>query len=243
MFLAQRRLQPEVMDQPDLEVSRHVLALKGLARLNQASGSANILWRELAQLARTGPSTSLRLLDLATGSGDIPVALWHRARRQGWDWDIVGFDFSPVAVEQARQRAAHSGASVRFLAHDVLSGPLTPKKESDSLPARYDTVMCSLFLHHLTEETAIDLLQRMAERTDQLVLVNDLRRHWWGLMLAHVFSRLLSSSRVVHTDGPRSVEGAFTLAEARSLAERAGLHDSTVVPRWPCRWLLRWRKS
>jgi hypothetical protein len=47
---------------------------------------------------------------------------------------------------------------------------------------------------------------------------------------------------VVHFDGPASVAGAFTQAEARELAERAGLRGAEVAARWPFRWLLTWRR-
>src|SRR5262249_52402604 len=151
---------------------------------------------------------SLRLLDVATGAGDVPVRLWKRARRAGYGWQVSGCDLSPVAVAYARGRAASAGADVHFFVHDVLGNePLPPA----------DAVTCSLFLHHLDEAQAVALLRRLAEAAP-LVLVNDLERSLGGLALAHVATRLLTTSEVVHADGPRSVEGAFTAAEARALA-------------------------
>ena len=82
----------------------------------------------------------------------------------------------------------------------------------------------------------------MGAAARRAVLINDLARSTAGLMLAHVATRLLTRSPVVHVDGPRSVEGAFTAEEARQLAERAGLHGSTVGRRWPFRYLLMWRR-
>jgi len=51
--LTLRRRQPEIMDQPGLDRQAHVQALRGLARLNLWSGSARILWPELAALSRS----------------------------------------------------------------------------------------------------------------------------------------------------------------------------------------------
>src|SRR5438093_515405 len=79
----------------------------------------------------------------------------------------------------------------------------------EPLPSEYDAVVSSLFLHHLTEEQAIELLRRMGT-AGQMVLVNDLVRSRTGYLLAWMGTRLLSRSEVVHFDGPRSVEGAFT---------------------------------
>jgi SAM-dependent methyltransferase len=233
VFLRQRRRLPEIMDQPGLHPARHALALRALARINFWSGSAGILWPPLADLARRSPGGPLRVLDLACGAGDVPIRLWHKARRAGLPLQIEGRDVSPVAVEHARQRAAKARADVYFAILDVLHEPL---------PTGYDAVTCSLFLHHLDEEQACVLLRKMASAAGRLVLVNDLARSLTGLALAHVGGRLLTRSDVVHVDGPRSVAAAFTPAEARGLAEQAGLAGATVVRRWPCRWLLTWER-
>jgi hypothetical protein len=227
-----RRLQPEVMDQPGLDPGRHRQALRGLGRINFWSGSASILWPPLAALARA-TSRPVRVLDLATGGGDVPIRLGRRARRAGLPISVDGCDVSPVAVEHAKRQAERDGAGVSFFVADALAG---------ELPSGYDAVVCSLFLHHLTEDQAVGLLRRMAAAAGLLVLVNDLVRSRAGLLLARVGTRLLSRSPVVHVDGPRSVEGAFTIAEAKELAGRAGLGGTTIVRRWPCRFLLTWQR-
>jgi len=76
-----------------------------------------------------------------------------------------------------------------------------------------------------------------------MVLINDLVRARSGLILAYVATRLLTSSRVVHADGPQSVRAALTLNEVRALAERAGLDNCSLVRRWPCRFLLTWMRN
>jgi 2-polyprenyl-3-methyl-5-hydroxy-6-metoxy-1,4-benzoquinol methylase len=232
-FLSQRCRRPEIMDQPDLEPRRHAEALHGLARLNFFSRSAGILWPPLADFARRMAPRPVRVLDLATASGDVPVRLCKRARRNGLDLRLEGCDVSPVAVAHADYRAEwNDHADVNFFVHDALSGPL---------PDGYDVIMCSLFLHHLDDEQAVDLLRRMKEAA-RLVLVNDLRRGLGGLLLAHLACRLLTRSDVVHVDGPRSVRAAFTIAEARTLAERAGLTGAVIRRRWPFRFLLTWER-
>jgi 2-polyprenyl-3-methyl-5-hydroxy-6-metoxy-1,4-benzoquinol methylase len=231
--LSQRRLQPEVMDQPDLDPGRHVQALSGLRRINGWSGSARILWSPLRELARNQAPRPLTVLDLATGGGDVPIRLWRKARRAGLALSIDGCDVSPRAVAFACAQAQEARAEVHFFQLDVIR---------NTLPGDYDVVMSSLFLHHLDEEQAVDLLRRMAEAAGRMVLVNDLIRSRAGFTLAYVGTRLLSASSVVHIDGPRSVQAAFTREEARTLAERAGLDGATVERRWPCRFLLAWSR-
>jgi SAM-dependent methyltransferase len=232
-FLHQRQRQPEIMDQPGLSPERHAGALAGLARLNFWSRSAGIVWPALAAAARRQAPRPLRVLDIATGGGDVPVRLARRALRAGVALDLEGCDVSSVALACARQRAERAGLPVRFFVHDALGGPL---------PSGYDAVMCSLFLHHLDDADAGTLLGRMAAAAP-LVLVNDLERGLTELTLTYLATRLLSRSDVVHTDGPLSVRAAFTLPEIRALAATAALTGAVVARRWPCRFLLTWGRS
>jgi 2-polyprenyl-3-methyl-5-hydroxy-6-metoxy-1,4-benzoquinol methylase len=233
--LRQRHRSPEIMDQPDLRPTRHVGALRGLSRVNFLSGSAGILWQPLADLARC-LGRPIRILDVASGGGDVPLRLWRRARRAGLAFRIDGCDISPVAVEHAHGLAVAAGAAteVRFFVKNVLQEPLLTS---------YDVVTCSLFLHHLGEEEAVAFLHWAASTATHQVLINDLERSGLGLALAHVAVRLLTTSDVVHVDGPRSVESAFTRQEARDLAEQAGLHGAVVKWRWPFRYLLTWSRA
>lgn len=231
--VSQRRRQPEIMDDPALEQGRHFQALRGLARINAWSGSIRILWKPIAALARQMGVRSLRVLDVATGAGDVPLRLWHKARKTGLDLQIAGCDLSPAAVLYAQDRAVRQKAGVRFFTCDALR---------EELPGGYDVVVSSLFLHHLDEGQGVELLRRMAQAAGRMMLINDLVRSWAGFALAYLGTRLLSASPIVHTDGPRSVEGAFTLDEVRVLAERAGLQGVGVARRWPCRYLLTWKR-
>jgi 2-polyprenyl-3-methyl-5-hydroxy-6-metoxy-1,4-benzoquinol methylase len=232
-MLRERHVQPEIMDDPDMAGERHTLALCGLERINAWSGSARILWPELARLARERGGT-IRVLDVATGAGDVPIRLWLKARRAGLRLELDGIDRSPSALEFARRRALERNAEVRFLEGNALQ---------NSLPGGYDVVVSSLFLHHLQNEAAEELLRRMAASASRLVLVNDLKRSARGLLLAYFGTRLLSRSTVVHVDGVRSVRAGFTPAEVLTLAKQAGLDGATVSGRWPCRYLLTWRRS
>lgn len=235
--LRQRHRQPEIMDQPDLEGSLHRQALDSLARINWLSASSMMLWPSIRALCRerlrTGNSRPVRVLDVATGGGDVPVRIWQRARRHGVALEVAGCDFSNVAIEHAQGRAATKRADVRFFTLDVLNDPL---------PADYDVITCSLFLHHLDRGPAVHLLRKMRDAAGQLALVNDLIRSPTGWWLAYIGTRLLSRSPVVHTDGPLSVEGAFTMPEALELAQHAGWHGASIHWRWPYRYLLQWRR-
>jgi 2-polyprenyl-3-methyl-5-hydroxy-6-metoxy-1,4-benzoquinol methylase len=222
------------MDDPGLDKERHILALRGLARLNFWSGSIRILWPAFRELGRANPGRPLRVLDIASGAGDVPIGLCRKANQQGMPLQIDAWDISSCAVQFARSRAAQQGAAVRFLQEDALQTPI---------PTDYDVIISSLFLHHLDEDQAAALMQRMADVAKRMILISDLLRSRSGFYLAYWATRLLSDSQVVRTDGPLSVEGAFTREEILDLAAKAGLIGARVTQRWPFRFLLRWTRS
>ena len=232
--LRKRNRQPEVMDDPTLDAQRFVGSLVGLRRINAITGSARILWsalqRQISQLDR-GP---IRVLDVASGAGDTVISLWKRAQSDNRPIEIHGCDINPHAVNFATAAAHRASADVRFFQHDVLNG---------AFPDGYDVVISSLFLHHLDEENAKTFLKAAADTVKKGILIHDLARGKAGYLFAYYGVRLISRSDVVHVDGPRSVEGAFTVEEARAMGEAAGLHGCRVSPRWPFRFLLEWSRS
>ncbi|MGL4514186.1 MAG: methyltransferase domain-containing protein [Lacipirellulaceae bacterium] len=234
--LRQRRLTPELMDDPALDPAEHRRALAALGRINRWSNAAGGLWPRVRRLAReVGASAGrpLRVLDVASGGGDVALGLWRRGERHGIPLEVFGLDFSPTAIASAELRVP-PGARVSFRRADVLAG---------ELPPGFDLVVSTLFLHHLTQPQATSLLAAMARAAERCVLVSDLRRSLVGYALAHVACRVLTRSPVVRIDGPRSVEGAFTRDELLRVAAEAGLAGATLRPAWPQRLLLEWHKD
>ena len=134
----------------------------------------------------------------------------------------------------ARERAGQAGAPLRFDRLDVLADPL---------PSGFDVILSSLFLHHVPDRQAVQLLTKMRRAAQRIVLVNDLARSIRGLALAHAAARVFTTSSIVHFDAPRSVRSAFTAEELRDLARRAALDGAQVSRCWPFRLLLRWQPA
>jgi SAM-dependent methyltransferase len=231
-ILRTRRLVPEIMDDPSLEVERLHGALHGIRRINFVSRSASTLWSPIRELAQCTGLRTLGVFDVGSGLGDVLCGLWRLARRGGVALDIEGSDCSPRAVRFAAQFAAARRAPLRFRRLDAVREPLPEA----------DVVTCSLFLHHLNDDDALQVLRSMRASAGKLVLVNDLRRCAWGMGLAHAVTPFLTRSPVVHTDSVRSVNAAFTVRELAELARRAGMAGATVSSRFPARLLLEWRR-
>jgi SAM-dependent methyltransferase len=231
--MAHRRRRPELMDQPGLDLAEHAHALDGLGRINRVSRSAAIYWRALCLLARAHTGRPLRVLDLASGGGDVPIALAARAMRSGVAMHFEGCDKSGDAMRFATDRAAARGIAIRFFQLDVVL---------DEVPSGFDVIFSALFLHHLSGSEAAGLLQRMGRAAGELILVNDLLRGPIEYAMAWAGCHLLSRSPIVRHDGPVSVSAAFTMTEVRELARQADLEGVKLTRHWPGRFLLSWSR-
>ena len=120
----QRRVVPELMDDPGIASPDHEAALAGLARLNRWSRSDAGLWVTLRNEARHVAPNPLRILDLATGSGDLPVRLAGRAKRAKLNLSFSACDISATALAVAKQNAAMRNVSIEFFPCDVMRDPL-----------------------------------------------------------------------------------------------------------------------
>ena len=157
----------------------------------------------------------MRILDLATGSGDIPRLIVDYARSAGADVTVHAIDQQPSTLEIARS-LSRDYPEIEFFEGDVLSFG-----ESSG----YDVVLCSLALHHFEEAAAVELLRRCRELSRRYVLVSDLRRGLLATMGVYLLTTFIFREPMTRTDARLSAARAFSFREFRSLAERAGWRD------------------
>ena len=218
----------ELMDDPALDPIRHAHALQGLARLNAASFGAKYLWDEIVKVAKTHSTNKLRLLEIASGGGDVLVELAKRSKQAGLELEITGSDMSPTAVALARQKFSDINPGVNFIAIDALN---------DQFPSNFDIVTTSLFTHHLDSDQLGLLLGKMYGAATRCVIISDLERSPLNLALVWIATRVLTQSDVVHYDGPVSVRAAYTAPEFFQLATNAGLKNANLKRVFPCRFM------
>jgi len=233
-----RVIQPELMDDPGLDPALHDSALRGLTRLNALSRAAASTTRAAIDLLRRADRPAdhpVRILDIATGAADVPIALARRTDPRLPPLQIIASDISPTALGHARERAA------RLAPHaDITFTPLGAL--SDPLPPDIDLVTCSLFLHHLENDQIVELLRRSAGAASIGIVVNDLVRATPNRLLIALAARTVTRSHVVHIDADRSIRAALTRGELTDLASRAGLENHRIRLTPPCRMILTWTR-
>jgi SAM-dependent methyltransferase len=204
--------EPELMDRPQPVSPELARDLQNLRQLNRYFGSYRLIEHFLRRWIR--PRTEMRILDLATGSGDIPRLIVDYARKAGASVSVDAVDQQASTLEIARGLSGDY-PEIKFFQGDILTFG----------ESSYDIVLCSLALHHFDEESAVQVLRRCRELSRRYVLVSDLRRGLLASVGVHLLTAILFREPMTRIDGRLSAARAFSFREFRSLAERAGWKD------------------
>ncbi len=214
-----RVTRDELLDGP-LDTAILADNLRDLARVNRWLGGVDLSWRAIRPFLESARTTTM--IDVGTGSGDIPRQLLRRAGGPTL-LDIVATDVRAELVDAARATAA-AGASFAVRQD--------PPDRIDSPSATVDIAHCSLLLHHLGEADAVALLRELRRVARTAVVVNDLDRGWRWWIGAWLLSRVATRNAYTRNDAPLSVRRAYTREELTALAAQAGLR---LVARYDAR--------
>ncbi|MFL6527304.1 MAG: methyltransferase domain-containing protein [Chthoniobacterales bacterium] len=201
---------PELMDRPQPISPELEIDLHNLRQLNRYFGSYALVRHFLRRWINSGDM--LRVLDLATGSGDIPRLIVQHGRDVGASVNVTAVDQQPATLEIAR-RLSREFDQIEFIKDDALT--FTPTEP-------FDIVVCSLALHHFSDEGAIAVLRRCRELSRRYVLVADLCRSLFTTVGVHLLTGLIFREPMTRVDGRLSAARAFSFSEMAALARRAG---------------------
>ena len=222
----------ELMDDPRADRATLHKSLRDVRRINRGLGWTARVVRDLATVVESRKLHGFTLLDVATGSADIPLAIAARARRQGWGMTIIAGDLARDTLLAAhRQIQLRGDVSIRLVRFNAFHAPFADRS--------VDVVTLSLALHHFPPNDAAAILRELGRVARRALLVSDLERSWPGYLSARLLSLLLRNP-ITHHDAPVSVLRAYTADELRGLAARAGLRGAQVRHRFPFRLVLTW---
>ena len=202
--------EPELMDRPQPISPELERDLRNLRQLNRFFGSHRLVLRFLRRWIK--PGARMRIVDLATGSGDIPRLTVDYAQSINATVRIDAVDQQTATLVIASDLSTNY-PEIAFIGANILEWqPAEP----------YDLVLCSLALHHFNDNDAVRLLRRCSELSRKFVLVSDLRRGFLATVGVYLLTGLIFREPMTRYDGRLSAARAFSFEEFRSLAERAG---------------------
>lgn len=218
--LRSRALGAERMDEPDQDAAELTRSLADLRGVNRWLGGTRQVLGLVGRMVERTPDRPVRLLDVGTGSADLPLVLAAWAHRRKIDLRIVATDLHPHTVAVARRRT-EGEPRISVQAADALALPFDD--------GAFHLAMCNTALHHFDRGGAIQVLRELSRVSARGLVVTDLRRSFAGLQGARLLAATVWRGHpVTRYDAPLSVRRAFTVDELREVAVEAGLHRPVV---------------
>jgi len=224
--LSIRATLDERMDAPNCNEAKLLRTIRQFASINrQVARYRTILKRWV--LADMQPGKEYHLIDMGAGGCDIDAWLLKAAHQQGLKLRITACDMDPRIIAYARSVFGHTpGLEIRE------TNLLT-----DQFDEPVDYVFANHFLHHLTSEEIIRLLQLWQPLVRRRMVFSDLPRSltaYWGYSALS----LLYPNSFARIDGLISIRKGFLPKELEALADAATHCDFSVHRLLPGRLVL-----
>ena len=219
-----RATATEFLDRPDCDPALAAASYRFMEMVNCYFGGIRTVRRFLAaETAGRHAGAPLRILDIGSGSCDIPLAVSRWARANGIPLHFTCLEMAGHAVDIARQQLARAGdPAVQLLQADALTHqPAEP----------YDCAVASMCFHHFSNAQILTLLQKLRGFVINSVLINDLRRSRLASLAARLL--LVSAAAGVRHDALLSIRRGFKIGELSALLRQL---DSVTVSVEPARW-------
>lgn len=200
-----RRPTIELLDTDSGTAEEVAGSLRDLQSFNQHLGGVSTTRDLIRDVAARAGKTQFSLLEIAAGTGFVPM----QARR---DLSNAGINLDITLLDRAHTHLPRNGNSYKIAA-DALNIPF-----SDSA---FDLVSCTLFLHHLAPDEVVKFARESLRVSRLAVLVNDLVRNPLHLALAYAGVPIYRS-RITRNDAPASVKQAYAIEEMSRFFRTAG---------------------
>ncbi len=224
----QRSYEAELMDDFSLVGPELDQTLMELRLVNGYLGGLSATLAALAPELQRDPTRSYRILDLGTGSADIPEGIVRWARKQGIHVELIATDINPYTYAYARC-CVEDFPEIEVVAADVFHLPFAD--------GAFDYTHAAMFTHHFTQEECAAILKIMYAKATRGMIINDLHRHAFAYYSIKFLTRLFSKSHLVQNDAPLSVLRSFRPADIEELKRKSGI-ELQYQWRWAFRWLI-----
>src|SRR5262249_53240660 len=202
--------------------------LQEMWQLNRQFGGVAALTGHLYPLLRHSENT-LRIVDLGTGSGEIPMHIAQWARQQRLRIEFYLLDYSRRNILYARENTK-AAANMVLLQANACTLPFALNQ--------VDYYISSLFLHHFEPEQLVDLLREAYQHARRGIIMSDLVRGYVPLVAFHLIAPVFARHYLTRHDGALSIRRSYTPDELTQMAHAAGIEHARIYRHFPWRMTL-----
>ena len=149
-----------------------------------------------------------------------------------FNFNCVGLDFNENIIAFAKEKS-RGYPNIKFQKVDVFL--------EESLIPNCDIAICTLFLHHFSNEQIEGLLKKLIQKVSIGVVINDLHRNKQAFNLFKLVSTLFLKTKTAKHDGLVSIARGFKKDELEKISRQIPNQKSKIQWRWAYRyqWILK----
>jgi 2-polyprenyl-3-methyl-5-hydroxy-6-metoxy-1,4-benzoquinol methylase len=171
--------------------------------------------------------TSLSVLDVGTGIGDLPRFLSDRLQKENISVAITGWDNNNEVINVAKKFCK------KYPNIDLLYD-----KDVPNFTRRYNIAIFSQVLHHLTPEEAKNALKIIFENVTDGIIISDLIRSRFAYWLVKFAVFITTTNSINRHDGPLSVLRCYNNNEIAEILAGVGIKNYKIYNFFPRKFII-----
>lgn len=223
-----RTQETEIMDDFSLEGKELQDALDKIASINQLLGGNKLTLHGIKTLLKkTDSQQTIVIADIGCGNGDMLRMLANYGKKNDLNFKLIGVDANEFTINYAKTLSTKY-ANIEYVCVDIFSEDFTAIK--------YDIVLCTLTLHHFTNDEILNIITIFNNNAAIGIVINDLHRSKLAYRLFKMIGIIFNLNRMSREDGLISILRGFKKNELESFSKKLNFKNYTINWKWAFRY-------
>ena len=223
-----RTQETEIMDDFSLQGEELRDALNKIAGINRLLGGNKLTLNGVKKLLKnTDTSQPTTVVDIGCGNGDMLRMLANYGKIHNINFKLIGIDANAFTINYAKELSCNY-PTIEYICIDIFSENFNYLK--------YDIVLCTLTLHHFTNNQIQNIIATFNNKATVGVVINDLHRSKLAYRLFQVVCTLFSLNKMSREDGLVSILRGFKKQELEDFSKKLNLKSYTINWKWAFRY-------
>ncbi|MBZ4035479.1 methyltransferase domain-containing protein [Flavobacterium sp. 17A] len=223
-----RTQEPEIMDDFSLEGEELIHALDKIAVINRLLGGNKLTLHGIKQLLKKADSSKpITIADIGCGNGDMLRMLAEYGKKQNLNFKLIGIDANAFTINYARE-LSKDFKNIEYVCMDIFS--------EDFHHLKYDIALCTLTLHHFSNQEIEKILDLLHQNAAVGIVVNDLHRSKLAYRLFEGVCFVFNLNSMSKNDGLVSILRGFKKSELVHFSKKLNLNNYSINWKWAFRY-------
>jgi 2-polyprenyl-3-methyl-5-hydroxy-6-metoxy-1,4-benzoquinol methylase len=223
-----RTQDTEIMDDFSLQGEELQAALDQIAQINQLLGGNKLTLHGIRKLLKqSNPAKPITIADIGCGNGDMLRMLANFGKENNFNFNLIGIDANNFTINYAKKLSSEY-SNIEYIGVDIFS--------EDFKTIKYDIVLCTLTLHHFTNEEILNIITTFNNNAHIGIVINDLHRNKLAYRLFELICVIFNLKRMSRKDGLVSILRGFKRNELEEFSKKLNLKNYSINWKWAFRY-------